>query len=60
VVEGGELWAQKWCESKPPLTDPQSRAYIMINPRVVNGRPLGIKPRPDPKERSFKERRNGS
>jgi hypothetical protein len=49
-VEGGELWAQKWCESKPPLMALQSRAYIMSNPRAVRGRPLGIKPHPDPDE----------
>jgi hypothetical protein len=48
VAEGGELWAQKWCESKPPLMAPQSRAYIMTNPRAACGRPLGIKPHCNP------------
>jgi hypothetical protein len=56
VAEGGELRAQKWCESKPPLTAPQSRAYITSNPRAACGNPLGIKPHPDPDERSVNEK----
>jgi hypothetical protein len=51
-VEGGELRAQKWCESKLPLTAPQSRAYIMSNPRAACGSPLGIEPHPDLEEDS--------
>jgi hypothetical protein len=59
VAEGGELRAQKRCESKPPLTAPQSRAYIMTNPRATRGHPLGVKPHPDPEERSIKKRGTG-
>jgi hypothetical protein len=52
VAEGGELRAQKRCESKPLLTAPQSCAYIVFNPRAARGGPLGIEPRPDPEEDS--------
>jgi hypothetical protein len=48
-VEGCELWAQKWCEYKPLMTTPQSRAYITRNQRAVHGRPLGVNPHPDPR-----------
>jgi hypothetical protein len=53
VAEGGELRAQKQCESKPHLTAPQSHAYIMSNPRAMCGSPLGVEPRPDPEEDSI-------
>jgi hypothetical protein len=56
VAEDGELWAQKRCESKPPLTALQSRAYITTNLRAACGSPLGIKPHPDPDERSVNEK----
>jgi hypothetical protein len=55
-VEGGELWAQKWCESKLPLTGLQSRAYIVSNPRAGSGCPLGVEPRPNLKEDSVNEK----
>jgi hypothetical protein len=44
MEEGGELWAQKQCASKPLMSATQSCAYIMKNPRATCGRPLGIKP----------------
>jgi hypothetical protein len=50
MEEGGELRAQKWCGSKPPLMTPQSCAYIMSNPTTTCGLPLGVKSRSDPKE----------
>jgi hypothetical protein len=56
VAEDGELRAQKRCESKPPLTAPQSRAYITTNLRATCGSPLGVKPHPDPDERSINEK----
>jgi hypothetical protein len=56
VAEGGELRAQKRCGSKPPLMAPQSRAYIMSNPRATRGHPLGVKPRSDPEEDSVNEK----
>jgi hypothetical protein len=52
VVEGGELRAQKQCESKPPLTTPQYHDYIVSNRRATHGVPLGVKPCPDPEEDS--------
>jgi hypothetical protein len=56
VAEGGELRAQKWCESKPSLIAPQSCAYIASNLREAHGSPLVIKPHPDPDERSVNEK----
>jgi hypothetical protein len=56
VAEGGELRAQKWCGSKPPLMAPQSRAYITSNLRATRGLPLGVKPRSDPEEDSVNEK----
>jgi hypothetical protein len=56
VAEDGELWAQKRCESKPPLKALQSHSYITKNPRVACGSPLGVKPHLDPDERSFNEK----
>jgi hypothetical protein len=42
-----------------PWKLPQSRAYIGPNPRAVCGNKLGIRPRPDPKEKLVNERRTG-
>jgi hypothetical protein len=53
---GGELRAQKWCESKPPLIALQSHAYIMKNPRAARGSPLGIELRPNLDGRSVNEK----
>jgi hypothetical protein len=44
-----------WSESKPPLKDPQLCAYIVTNPRAACGHSLGVKPHPDPEERSIKK-----
>jgi hypothetical protein len=60
VVEGGELWAQNRCGSKPPLTAPHSRSYKMTNPRATRGRPLGIKPPYDlEKKKTVNEKKSG-
>jgi hypothetical protein len=56
VVEGGELWAQKRCESKLLMTALQSHAYITKNLRATRGHPLGVKPHPDFEERSIKKK----
>jgi hypothetical protein len=56
VAFGGELRAQKWCKSKPPLTTPQSRAYMTTNPRATCGNPLGVKPHLDPDEKPVNEK----
>jgi hypothetical protein len=56
VVVGGGLQALKHCRSKMPLTNLQSRAYIASNMREMHGIPLGIKPHPDPEERSIKKK----
>jgi hypothetical protein len=56
VVVGGELRDKKWCGSKLPLTTPQSHAYMMTNLSAVHGIPLGIKPHPNPDERSVNEK----
>jgi hypothetical protein len=40
-----------------PWQLPQSRAYIGSNPRATCGNKLGVRPRPDPKEKSVNERR---
>jgi hypothetical protein len=53
VVEGGELRAQKRCNSKPLLTAPQSRAHIAFYPRAACGRPLSFKSRCDPERRQL-------
>jgi hypothetical protein len=37
----------------------QSHAYIGSNPRAVCGKKLGVRPRPNPKEKSVNERRTG-
>jgi hypothetical protein len=37
----------------------QSCAYIGANMRVVCGNKLGVRPHPDPKKKSFNERRIG-
>jgi hypothetical protein len=50
------LRAQKRCGSEPPLTTPQSRAYITSNLTIACGRPLGVNPHPDPKEDSANEK----
>jgi hypothetical protein len=55
-VEGSGLWAQKWCESKPPLKAPQSHAHIASNPKSTCGIPPGIKPHPSPNEGSVNEK----
>jgi hypothetical protein len=36
---------------------PQSCAYIGFNLRATHGNELGVRPRPDPKEKSVNERR---
>jgi hypothetical protein len=56
VAKGGGLWAQKWCESKPPLTAPQSCAYIESNPRAMHYIPLGVNPHPESDKRSVNEK----
>jgi hypothetical protein len=53
MVEGSELQAEKWCESKPPLMAPQSRAYIASNPIPARGLPLGIKLCCDPEKKQL-------
>jgi hypothetical protein len=55
VAEGGEFQAQKWCGSKPLSTAPKSRAHSAPNPIAARGRPLVIKPRLDPEEKSINE-----
>jgi hypothetical protein len=40
-----------------PWKPPQSRAYIGPNLRAVRGNKLGVRPRPDPEEKSSNERR---
>jgi hypothetical protein len=55
MVEGGEFRAQKRCGSKPLSTAPKSRAHSTSNPIAARGRPLVIKPRPDPEEKSVNE-----
>jgi hypothetical protein len=60
VAEGGELQAQKRCESKPLMKASQSHAYITTNSRATHGRPLGVKPHLDPWERSINKRGTGS
>jgi hypothetical protein len=42
-----------------PWKLPQSRAYIGPNPRTTRGKKLGVKPHPDPKEKSINEIRTG-
>jgi hypothetical protein len=56
VAVGGELRAEKWCKSKPPLMALQSHADMTTNPRAARGSPLGIKPQPDLDERSVNEK----
>jgi hypothetical protein len=56
VAEGGELWAQKRCKSKPPLTALQSRSHLASNLKVARGNSLRIKPHPDPDEGSVNEK----
>jgi hypothetical protein len=56
VAEGGGLRAQKWCEYKPPLMAPQSRAHLASNLKASCGSPLGIKPHPGLNERSVNEK----
>jgi hypothetical protein len=59
MVEGGELRAQRWCESKPLMMAPRLCAYIMKNLGAMSGHPLGINPLPDFKERSIKKKGGG-
>jgi hypothetical protein len=42
-----------------PWQLPQSRAYIGSNLRVARGNKLGVRPRPDSKEKSVNEIRFG-
>jgi hypothetical protein len=42
-----------------PWKLPQSHAYIGPNLRATRGNKLGIRPHPDPKEKSVNERRTG-
>jgi hypothetical protein len=53
MVEAGELWAQKKCDSKLILMAPQSRAHIESYPRASCGHPLSIKSRCDPERRKL-------
>jgi hypothetical protein len=56
VVEGGKFQAQKRCGSKPLLTTLKSCAHSVSNPIVARGRPLVVKPHPDPKDKSVNEK----
>jgi hypothetical protein len=60
MAEGGELHGLKSGVNPNHMMAPQSHAYIMTNLREARGRPLGIKPHPNPEERSIKKRGTGS
>jgi hypothetical protein len=58
VAIGGELWGSKRCGSKPPLeTSTIACLYRAQYKRAECGNNIGIRPRPDPKEKSVNERR---
>jgi hypothetical protein len=57
VVEGGEFRAQKRCGSKPFSMAPKSHAHSALSNLVAaRGRPLVIKPHPNPEEKSVNEK----
>jgi hypothetical protein len=58
MVVGGELWGLRGGDPSHPWKPLQSHAYIGPNLRAVHCNKLGIRPHPDPEEKSINEIRN--